>query len=69
MNFLADTIIGFNNLETILTPITNQFSVVNITSFITGIISMGVPFVFLWWGVRKLDRAILKVATKGKIGI
>lgn len=69
MNFLTENLIGFADLKTILTPIENQFSVVNITSFITGVITIGVPFVFLWWGVRKLYRAILKVATKGKIGI
>lgn len=68
-NFLEATVdvVSFDQIKTVLQPILDQFSVSNITGFISGIIAIGVPFVFTWWGVRKLYKAILKVATKGKM--
>lgn len=58
-----------SDIQTILTPVTDQFSVSNITSFLAYIIGAGVVFVFLWWGVRKAWRAILAATTRGKAKI
>lgn len=68
-NFLEATVdvVTFEQVKTVLQPILDQFSVSNITAFIAGTIAIGVPFVFTWWGVRKLYRTIIKVTTKGKI--
>lgn len=52
--------------STVFQPLTNQFSVSNITSFISFIIGASVAFVFLWWGVRKAWRAIVSATTRGK---
>lgn len=61
--------VSTSDIQTILTPVTDQFSVSNITSFLAYIIGAGVVFVFLWWGVRKAWRAILAATTRGKAKI
>lgn len=58
--------IGYTDISSILTTVTNQFSVANIVAMIAGILGVTVVFVFLWWGVRKGFRAITKAATRGK---
>lgn len=58
--------VSTSDIQAIMTPVTDQFSVSNITSFIAYIIGAAVVFVFLWWGVRKAWRAILAATTRGK---
>lgn len=53
----------------ILNAVTSQFSITNIVQFIAGILGVTVAFVFLWWGVRKGFRLIVKATTKGKPGV
>ena len=68
--FLAETPtmapIGYDEISSILTTVTSQFSVANIVAMIAGILGVTVVFVFLWWGVRKGFKAITKAATRGK---
>ena len=68
--FLAETPtmapIGYDEISSILTTVTSQFSVSNIVAMIAGILGVTVAFVFLWWAVRKGFRAIVAAATKGK---
>lgn len=68
--FLAETPtmapIGYDQISSILTSVTSQFSVSNIVAMIAGILGVTVVFVFLWWGVRKGFKAITKAATRGK---
>lgn len=68
--FLAETPtmapIGYDEISSILTSVTSQFSVANIVAMIAGILGVTVVFVFLWWGVRKGFKAITKAATRGK---
>lgn len=60
------TSIGFEQIKSIITPLTDQFSVSNITGIIAGVLGISVTFIFMWWGVRKLYRTVLKATTKGK---
>ena len=68
--FLAETPtmapIGYDEISSILTSVTSQFSVANIVAMIAGILGVTVVFVFRWWGVRKGFKAITKAATRGK---
>lgn len=57
-----------SDIMEIINSVTSQFSISNIVTFIAAIIGATVAFVFLWWGVRKAYRAIIKAATKGKPG-
>lgn len=65
----ANPSVSTSDLAGILSAVTDQFSVANITTFIAYIIGASVAFVFLWWGVRKAWRAILAATTRGKAKI
>ena len=64
-----ETGVTFSTIQSILSAVTAQFSVAKIVSFIAGILGVTVAFVFLWWGVRKGFRAIIKATTKGRPSI
>lgn len=61
----GDTV-SVSTIMSILNAVTAQFSVANIVAFIAGILGVTVTFVFLWWGIRKGFRALVKAATKGR---
>ena len=61
--------VSYDDIASIITSVIAQFSVANIVAFIAAMVSATVGFVFLWWGVRKAYRAIVKAATKGKAGV
>lgn len=58
--------VSTTDVQSIMTAVTNQFSIANITSFLAYIIGAVVGFVFLWWAIRKAWRAILAATTRGK---
>lgn len=61
--------VSTSDISGIMSSVTDQFSVSNITSFLAYIIGASVVFVFLWWAVRKAWRAILAASTRGKAKI
>lgn len=67
--FSANPSVGFSDISDILSAVTSQFSIANIVAFIAGILGVTVAFIFLWWGVRKGFRAIIKATTKGRPSI
>ena len=67
--FMEGTTIGFDDIKSIIDPVIQQFSVANIAAVIGGVLGVSVGFVFMWWGVRKLYRMVLKATTKGKGGV
>lgn len=58
--------VSTSDVQAIMTSVTDQFSVSNITTFIAYIVGACIAFVFLWWAVRKAWRAILAATTRGK---
>lgn len=52
-----------------LSPVTDQFSVSNITSFIVALLGIVIVFVFLWWGVRFAFRRITSNAMGRRRGL
>ena len=63
------TTIGWDDIKAIIDPVTTQFSVANIAAIIAGVLGISVTFVFMWWGVRKLYKIVLKATTRGKGGV
>lgn len=53
----------------ILTAITSVFSVSQIVAMIAGILGVSMAFVFLWWGVRKGAKVVIKAVQRGKFSI
>lgn len=58
-----------SDIQSIMSAVTQQFSIANIVSFLAYIIGATVGFVFLWWAIRKAWRAILAASTRGKAKI
>lgn len=53
----------------ILTAITSTFSIAQIVAMIAGILGVSMTFVFLWWGVRKGARVVIKAVQRGKFSV
>lgn len=53
----------------ILTAVTDVFSIQQIVAMIAGLLGVSMAFVFLWWGVRKGSRIIIKAVRSGKFSI
>lgn len=63
------TAVGWDDLNTVVTAITNQFSVTTVVSVIAGVVGATIGFVFLWWGARKAYSRITKAAKRGRGGV
>lgn len=55
-----------SNIQSIISAVTAQFSVANITTVIAAVIAGGIGFVFLWWGVRKAYRFLMGAVKSGR---
>ena len=53
----------------ILNAITSQFSVTQIVAMIAGILGVSMAFVFLWWGVRKGAKVVMRAVKSGKFSL
>lgn len=63
------TTIDANTIMDILKAVTDVFSITQIVTMIAGILGVTMAFVFLWWGVRKAAKAIIRAVTSGKFSI
>lgn len=61
--------VSTTDISGIMSSVTSQFSVSNITTFIAYIITACVGLVFLWWAIRKAWRSITAAAMRGKARI
>ena len=59
--------IGWSDLASVLSAITDQISVTTVISVVAGAIGASIGLVFMWWGVRKLIRVIMGAFRKGKL--
>lgn len=55
--------------KSVIDGVVGQFSVSEIVSTLASIVTAGVGFIFLWWGVRKAFRAIMSAVRKGRMGV
>lgn len=54
-------------LQPLTTAVTNSITPAQIVGIIAGEIGVGMTFVLMWFGVRKLISIFRKAVTKGKI--
>lgn len=54
-------------LQPLTTAVTNSITPAQIVAIIAGVIGVGMSFVLMWFGVRKLISIFRKAVTKGKI--
>lgn len=56
-------------IMSILNAVTTVFSTSQIVSMIAGILGVSMTFVFLWWGVRKGAKVVIRAVKSGKFSI
>jgi len=60
-----------NDISTVISPLstalTSSITPAQIVAVLAGIIGVGMTFVLMWFGVRKLISIFKKAVTKGKI--
>ncbi|MCH5257952.1 MAG: hypothetical protein J1D87_11715 [Lachnospiraceae bacterium] len=54
---------------TIITSVTSNFSVANIVLVLASVVTAGIVFVFLWWGIRLAFRSIMGAVKNGSLSI
>lgn len=69
MLFLAEgaSAIGWSDLSSVLSAITDQISVTTVIAVVAGAITAAIGLVFMWWGIRKLTRVLMGAFRKGKL--
>lgn len=55
--------------SSIISAVTNNFSVANIVAVLASVVVAGIVFVFLWWGVRLAFRSIMGAVKNGTLSI
>lgn len=55
--------------SSVITAVTSQFTVANIVAVLASVVTAGIVFVFLWWGVRLAFRSIMGAVKNGTLSI
>lgn len=55
--------------SSVVTAVTSSFSSANIVSVLASVVTAGIVFVFLWWGVRLAFRSIMGAVKNGTLSI
>lgn len=55
--------------STVISGVTDNFSVQNIVAVLASVVAAGIVFVFLWWGIRLAFRSIMGAVKNGSLSI
>lgn len=69
MNMLTGTAISSTDFQSVLQALQSQISVSTIVEVLVVLVGATVGLAFMWWGVRKLTRALMSAFKKGKVSI
>ena len=64
---LAAEVVTVNDWQSVIDALTAQISVATVVPVLAAIISASIGLVFMWWGVRKGIRAIMKAFRNGRV--
>lgn len=63
----GSSVIGWSDLSSVLNAITAQISVTTVIAVVAGAITASIALVFMWWGIRKLTRVLMKAFRSGRL--
>lgn len=63
------TAIAVSDFQSVLTALQSQISVQTVVQVLVVLVGATVGFAFMWWGVRKLTRALMSAFKKGKVSM
>lgn len=55
--------------QAVITAITSQISVSTVVAVLASLVTACIGLVFMWWGVRKMARAIMSAFKRGSLRI
>ena len=68
--FLAEaTTVTSSDFQSVLTALQSQISVSTVVEVLVVLVGACVGLAFMWWGVRKLTRALMSAFKKGKVSL
>lgn len=65
----ATSSVSASDFQSVLDAITGQISVSTIVGVLGTCATVSVGLVFMWWGVRKVLRALMSAFKKGRISL
>lgn len=65
----ATSAVSSSDFQSVLDAITGQISVSTIVGVLGTCATVSVGLVFMWWGVRKVLRALMSAFKKGRISL
>lgn len=65
----GSAIVTASDWSSVITAITNQISVSTIVAVLGTVVGASVGLVFMWWGLRKVIRALMGAFRKGKLSV
>lgn len=66
---LEATAISSADFQSVLTTLQSQISVSTIVEVLVTVVGACVGLAFMWWGVRKVVRALMSAFKKGKVSV
>lgn len=66
---METTVIGVDAFQSVLTALQGQISVSTVVGVLAAAAGAAVGLAFMWWGVRKLVRALMSAFKKGKVSV
>lgn len=65
----AGNIVSSSDFQSVMDALTGQISVSTIVGILGTCATASVGLTFMWWGVRKVVRALMSAFKKGKISL
>lgn len=65
----TNELVTMDTWKPVIDALTAQISVANVVTVVAGIVTLSIGGVFMWWGLRKAYKAVIKSTTKGKGGV
>ena len=69
MMLTSTTAISSSDFTSVLQALQNQISVSTVVEVLVVLVGACVGLAFMWWGVRKLTRALMSAFKKGKVSL
>ncbi len=63
------TAITSSDFQSVIDGISAQISVTSIVGVLGTVVASSIGLVFMWWGVRKVSRAVMGAFRKGKLSV
>lgn len=65
----AASTVTYSDFSSVIKALTNQISVSTVVGVLASLVAACVGLVFMWWGVRKVSKALMSAFRRGKLSL